>query len=161
MPFVRCSKGGCCWCCSLFFGRVPLGLRNVKPLNHRPQGSGRCPLAPHLATALQTYLRRLRTLHHTPHRIPLQPPKASTAAPPRFHFGRALCRPLAGHLPALRVPSPQAASAVGGQQGGKPSPQAASAARGLRSSGAGLPFRPSGASVPAVRGVVYKCNCQM
>jgi len=42
----------------------------------------------------------------------------------------ALRRPLAGHLPALRVPSPQAASAVGGQQGGKPSPQAASAAQG-------------------------------
>ena len=40
--------------------------------------------------------------------------------------------PPAGHLSALRVPSPQAASAASGQQGGKPSPQAASAARGAR-----------------------------
>lgn len=75
--------------------------------------------------------------------------------------------PLGGNLPALRVPSPQAASAVGCHQGGKPLPQAASAARGARglvgsrAGFGGWSCRPSGASVPAGRGVVYKCNCQL
>ena len=86
------------------------------------------------------------------------------SSPTRFHSARPAPPPSLA-LPALRVPSPQAASAVAASVGGKPSPQAASAAQGgLRSSGSG--FRSSGSGLPFQRvglpfqrlGRVYKCK---
>ena len=85
-------------------------------------------------------LRRLR--QHRSGTLPLQPRPAST--PPAFCAARplAICRPSG-------KPSPQAASAAVASRRVNPSPQAARAARGLRSSGSGLPFQRSRAVQPS------------
>ena len=81
-----------------------------------------------------------------------RPRPASIPAPNGLHYGPAplpfqprSVPPPSAPLPALRVPSPQAASAGALAVGGKPSPQAASAA-------AGLPFQRGGAFVSSVGG---------